>query len=789
MIQAEQNYFALHAAHTTYAFCAGRTGHLFQLYYGPRVTVNEQAVKAWMPKYLQPNGCSVIADSEEPALCLDDALLEFSGRGKGDRKEPMLEFVQEDGSRTSDFRLTGFRVVPEACVPEGMPGAYEEPEKKAETLILSLTDRNSGAVLELFYSVWEDCDCITRFARLTNTTDQSLRLLRLQSLQFDLEAGALKVVSFHGDWAREMKKQETVLSAGKFVSESVCGFSSNGANPFVMFGRPETTETAGECFAMNLLYSGNHKESVEFGSFGNARVLCGIHPELLEWRLAPGEQFTTPQAVLTSSTTGYRGISEHMHAFVREHVVRGEWKHKARPVLLNSWEASYFDISERKLLRLAKAAKEDGMELFVLDDGWFGKRDNDQSSLGDWQDNPAKLPQGLAGLSKKIQALGLQFGIWVEPEMVSEDSELYRNHPDWAVRIPGKAHAIGRNQMLLDLSRTEIQDFLIETMSDVFARSEASYVKWDMNRNMSDLYSGTLPADRQGEFSHRYILGLYRVMKELTERFPKILFEGCASGGNRFDLGILSYFPQIWASDNSDAVSRAEIQNGYSYGYPQSVYTAHVSDCPNHQTLREEPWETRFAVAGAAVLGYECNLCDRSAEERREIRQQVERYKKWREVLQFGTLYRMTEPSEHSTALIKWTILAKDRSRAVGILVQNRAEANDPHECFRTYGLEEDREYRFYQTFFRYDIHCMGGLINTMAPFHVKPDSLTHDLIAKFVKLDGEREEYTVTGALLNQKGIRLMPAFSGTGYAPNTRLWRDYDARIYYMEQTENGV
>lgn len=790
MIQAENSYFALQTEHTTYAFCVNETGHLVHLYYGASIPVTAQMVAALMPKYINPNGSALVADASSPNFCPDDICQEVSTRGKGDMKEPLVELILSDGSRTSDFRYESYKIEQGIKVPNGLPGAYKESnpssggETEGETLCITLTDRNSGAKLELYYSVFEQCDCITRFAQLYNSTEQPIQIERFLSTQLDMEAAALKIVSFHGDWAREMDKAEVILSAGKFINDSMTGFSSNKANPFVMFGSPEMTEESGHCYAMNLLYSGNHRESFEFGGHGKVRMMSGIHPDSFSWKLEPGDSFSTPQAVLTFSDSGYRGISEHMHCFVREHIVRGEWKKKERPVLLNSWEATYFKISEKRLLQLAKAAKEDGMELFVLDDGWFGKRNDDKSSLGDWNDNLDKLPQGLGGLSRKVKKLGLEFGIWVEPEMISEDSDLYRAHPDWAVQIPGKNHALGRNQMLLDLSRTEIQDFIIEAMSDVFTRGEVSYVKWDMNRHMSDYYSQGLPPEQQGEFSHRYLLGLYRVMQTLNDRFPHILFEGCASGGNRFDLGMLCYMPQIWASDDSDAIVRANMQNNYSYGYPQSVYTAHVSACPNHQTLRMTPLETRYAVASAAVFGYECNLCDMSSEERKEIKAQVEYYKKWRRTFQFGQLYRTHTTNTVSTAIAKWTIVSEDKTQAVGVLVQGQAVANYAHEMFQTCGLDENKLYHFYNRAVKYDIHCMGGLINMLAPIHVKQDSLTHDLIAKFIKLDGEVEDYTVPGAVLNHAGVHLASAFCGTGYNPDTRMSRDYDARVYYMEE-----
>lgn len=368
---------------------------------------------------------------------------------------------------------------------------------------------------------------------------------------------------------------------------------------------------------------------MDFGRnyYGKLRFVSGINPNSFEYRLEVGEELEAPESVMTFSPNGFNGMSQRMHSFVRNCIVRGTWKKKLRPVLLNSWEAAYFDINESKLLRLAKAGKEAGIELFVMDDGWFGQRDDDSSSLGDWFVNKKKLPNGVGGLCKKINDLGLMFGIWIEPEMVNVKSELYRTHPDWTIEIPGKNHSEGRNQRILDLANPDVVDYMIKQIEELLSSANIDYVKWDMNRTFTDYYSNYLPKERQGETGHRYVLGLYKMMKTLTQKFPKILFEGCSAGGNRFDLGILSYFPQIWASDNTDAVYRVKAMTSYSYGYPMSTVTAHVSACPNHQTLRRTPLQTRFNVAAFGVCGYECNFFDMKKEELKEIKTQINIYK------------------------------------------------------------------------------------------------------------------------------------------------------------------
>jgi alpha-galactosidase len=482
---------------------------------------------------------------------------------------------------------------------------------------------------------------------------------------------------------------------------------------------------------------------------------------------------------MTCSREGFNGMSRNMHDFVRQCIVRGEWKGKTRPVVLNSWEASYFDINESKLLKLAKAGKDVGVELFVMDDGWFGERDDDTSSLGDWQVNKKKLPHGLKGLCDKVNALGLEFGIWVEPEMVNVKSRLYEKHPDWTLDIPGKPHAEGRNQRILDLTNPEVVAYLIDAMSRVFSSANISYVKWDMNRTFSDYYSRYLAPEHQGEVAHRYVLGLYELMRTLTERFPQILFEGCSAGGNRFDLGILSYFPQIWASDNTDALCRVKIQTGYSYGYPMDTVSAHVSACPNHQTLRTTPLATRFAVAAFGVCGYECNLCDLKKEELAEIRAQIALYKEWRDVLQHGRFYRGRNGNIH-----EWTCVSPDRTKAVGFLMQELVQPNTQFEYYRASGLAPEKTYHFTNRQLRYNVKNFGDLVNTASPIHIKPDSMLHNVVAKFVTMPGETEDATVSGSLLMESGMKLKQAFGGTGYNEEVRYFQDFGARMYFIEE-----
>ncbi len=791
--------FILDTGHTTYAMKVLDTGHIEHLYYGRKIHMDD--ADGLIEQHEFAPGTTVVYSPENANFSLADMRLEMSSFGKGDVREAFLEIVNSDGSMTSDFLYSGYRESKgRDGGTEGLPSSCGED---AEVLTVTLTDKENSLTLELIYCVYPDTDVITRTAELINEGEVDVRIRKLMSYQIDFDPGEYVFSTFTGAWAREMKRTDMSVSSARLVNSSFTGNSSNSANPFVMLSKRGATEEYGEVYGFNLVYSGNHYESVEKSPFGKVRFLSGINPTGFEWKLSKGESFLTPEAVMTYSCAGYNGMSGQMHGFVSKHILRGPWKDRLRPVLLNSWEASYFNISEAKLLRLARKAKSVGIELFVMDDGWFGGRNDDTSSLGDWYPNKKKLPHGVKGICDKVRKLGLEFGIWVEPEMVSRNSELYRAHPEWAMEIPGKKHSEGRNQMVLDLSNTEVQDYLIKAMSDVFSSADISYVKWDMNRNFSDIFSKAIPSDRQGEVSHRYMLGLYRVMRELTGKFPEILFEGCASGGNRFDLGILSFFPQIWASDDTDALCRSEIQNGYSYGYPMSTVTAHVSDCPNHQTLRRTPIETRFNVASFGVLGYECNLCDMSKDDIEAVRAQIAMYKEWREVMQFGRFYRISSvydsrscggdlPVGHGISAlepvpgneISWNVVSEDKAKAVSMTMQILTHPNAQWCVLKPMGLDPDSKYHLEGRDLKFDLRDFGGLVNYVAPFHVKQDGFIHNLIAKFYKMKAESEKHDMYGDAMMYAGVHLRSAFASGGYNENMRYYPDFGSRIYTIEK-----
>ncbi len=794
MIYERDGVFLLETEHTSYLFRVMETGHLEHLYYGSRLHLGEAGSRAYKDGIRAlsqkiSNGYGVVYDKEHPEQVMNVIRQEISGRGNGDYLEPFVEMVFPDGSSTVDFIYEKHEILTGKPDLQTLPSAYGT-EAEVDTLVITLKEKYQSITMEIRYSVFPQCDCIVRSASLTNHGEASVTVKKLMSLQLDLPGRNYEMISFHGEWAKEMQLYKNEVSGTTVVNASVTGFSSNQANPFTMLAAKGATEEQGEVVACNLIYSGNHFESAQPGAFDKTRLLAGINPNFFSWKLEEGETFEAPEAVFTYSANGFSHISRHMHDFVRQYIVRGEWKYKERPVLLNSWEAAYFNFDERKLLKLAKAGKEAGIELFVMDDGWFGKRNHDKCSLGDWTVNTKKLPHGIKGIAEKVESLGMKFGIWVEPEMVNEDSDLFRAHPDWAVRIPGRHHSEGRNQMLLDFTKSEVQENIIGQMRAVFSAGPISYVKWDMNRNFSDMYSNSLSDDRQQEFCHRYIMGLYRVLETLTSEFPHILFESCASGGNRFDLGMLCYMPQVWCSDNTDAICRTYMQNGYSYGYPQSVMGAHVSGCPNHQTLRETPLATRFAVASMGVLGYECNLAEMPKEELEEIKKQIAIYKKYRKALQYGDFYRSGGKLNLQTRgttgenLAEWTIVSKDQKMAVGMMIQELVKPNTSHLIFRPKGLNDRKLYQFGNRAMKHDIHRFGDLINAVAPIHIKKDSLLHNVIGMFMKMDGETEDYVLSGSVLMHAGIELAQGFAGTGYNPNTRLYQDFDARLYFMEE-----
>ncbi len=789
MILRKGNIFLLQTKKSSYFMQVLPTGHIEHMHYGASIITANQyeeflknggaesellsdMAKVLAIKHKNEGGNMVVYSEESYPLCLEVMPLEMSGFGKGDIREPMVELTFDNGASTCDFLFESAEISDELTALKTLPCSYTD-EEKAEQLVITLKDSSYDIRLKMIYKVFPECDTITRSAILINNGKDTVKVDRLLSNQIDFQSMGYQLTSFHGRWADEMGKTTSVCNGGKVVNEELAaGESGSRSNPFTMVSMPDTTETAGECYGFNLVYSGNHYSSLSTNGTFLSRFVSGIQPTGFQWALGPGEEFEAPEAVMTYSGDGFGGMSRMMHDFVRKHIVRGYWRDRERPILINNWEATYFNFNQSSLLRIAKEAAKAGVELFVLDDGWFGARNDDHAGLGDWVVNTKKLPDGLKGLAEKINEMGLKFGLWVEPEMVNKDSDLFRAHPEWAVRIPGRSHSVGRTQMILDMSRTDVQDYIIDALSKVFSSANISYIKWDMNRIFSDRYSLELPAERMKEFQHRYYIGLYRVMRTLTEKFPQILFEGCSAGGNRFDLGILCFFPQIWASDDTDAVCRMDIQRGYSYGYPVNTQGAHVSAVPNHQTLHTVPLETRFSVAAFGCFGYELNLGELADTQKKQVADQVEFYKKWRKVFQFGDFYRLDK--------YRFMVVAKDKSAAVALIFQKESRPNNDYLALKTMGLDEGSIYEVANRQVAVNVKEFGSLINTMAPIHVKQNGVIHNIIARHYKMSGEKDEAVATGAMLNGCGLRLNPDYGGTGYGEDTRMFRTGDARLY---------
>lgn len=785
-LKGDRSAFVIDTLNTSLILLTLPTGQIETVYYGKKIRIDSaEDALSLSEKNEFPPGNSIDYNSDANPYTLEDVRLLVGTYGKGDIREPMIEAVSADGSSTLDFVLTQSDISDEKNTIDGLPASHNSSDSTAQTLTLTMKDKNHGYVLRLYFSVFSDSDVITRSASFENVSDADVKLTRMLSGQLDVFGSGYRVTSFTGAWTREMNRNDVDVTAGNFVVSTVAGSSSSRTNPYIMVADPDCTEDHGRCIGSNLIYSGNHYESVSVSTYGKTRILTGINPDGFAFDLAPGDRFDAPECIMAYTDGGYSALSIIMADFVREHIMSGEWAHKDRPIVLNSWEGAYFDINEKKLLSFAKKGKELGAELFVMDDGWFGNRNDDKSSLGDWTVNAKKLPHGLSYLVDRIHGMGLLFGIWVEPEMVNVNSDLYRAHPDWAIQIPDKDHSEGRFQRLLDLSNPDVVDYLIGAMSNIFSSASIDYVKWDYNRIFSDVYSSYLGKRSSGELFHRYILGLYRLMDALVKKYPHILFEGCASGGNRFDLGILAYFPQIWASDNSEAISRLTIQEGLSMGYPMCAATGHVSACPNHQTLRTTPLNTRFNVASFTSFGMEVNPLDMSSSEIEELHGYVEEYKKLRHTMQYGDFYRVSD-EDNST---KWVVTAKDATQAVGMYLIKETKPGIRYANLKFKGLDPDARYHVYNVPFDIDVRTFGSMINQMAPVHIKPGSVVESAVAHFVRLKSEILDETVSGSLLMNAGINLPPSFTGTGYNDRTRVMTDYSSRLYIVEKVEDNM
>lgn len=778
MIAFSDQVFTLESDHTSYLFRVTKFGHLEHVYYGEKIKPGE--IESLLLKRSIMHGSSVMYSDQDETYCLDNIPLEWSGVGCGDYRQTPIEVKLADGTFRTDFVYQSHAIVA-GCIPmDTMPTAYDETNA-AETLIVTLFDQPGKINLLLYFTVFPAVDVITRRAVLVNAGAGAVSVRRIMSMQLDLENEEFSLVTFDGAWAKETHRHDRKLQYGQYVNSSVTGASSNRHNPGFLLYADGATQSHGHVYGFNLVYSGNHIGIAELSPFDLVRVQLGIHPQSFEWTLASGERFETPEAVLTFSPDGFNGMSAHFHDFVNAHVVRGDWKGKERPVLINNWEACFFRFTRSKLLRLARQARRLGVELFVLDDGWFGKRNDDHAGLGDYDVNTKKLPRGMKSFAEEIRALGMMFGLWFEPEMINPDSDLYRAHPEYAVTTPDRAPLLGRNQLVLDLCNPAVRDYIVSNVSQILDDAKIDYVKWDMNRHISDAYSPVL--ENQGEFYHRYIVGLYDVLSRIFRPRPHILLESCSSGGNRFDLGMLCFSPQIWSSDDTDAIERLKIQEGLSYLYPLSAMGAHVSAAPNQQTLRQTPIATRFNVASFGCLGYELDLKHLTMLERREAREQIAYYIAHRKTLQYGRFYRHDTPKKNK---VYWQTISPDQKKSIAGSFQTLAQAAEGNDILPVSGLDASSQYRIQTKPQRIFIRRFGGLINHLLPFSINPNGFLFRWVDRIYAMTDCVETYTASGNTLMQ-GVRLNNQFVATGYNSNIRLLGDFGSNLYAIELAEN--
>ena len=672
--------FHLYNEEISYIMMVLKNGHMGQLYFGKRIHDKEDF------SYLCENYCRAMGSyifEGEKSLSLEHTKLEYGVYGNTDYRQPAVEVLQNNGSRISDFKYQSFSIVPGKPKLSGLPATYTEDDGEAETLFITLKDSVTGLLLKLSYTIFAKGGVIARNAHLKNEGEESLHLTTAMSLCMDLPDYDYEWIQFSGAWSRERHEKVRKLEQGIQSVGSRRGHSSHEHNPFVILKRPAADEFQGEAMGFSLVYSGNFLAQAEVDTHGSTRMLMGIHPDGFDWKLEKGESFQTPEAVMVYTDKGLNHLSQTYHKLYQRRLARGYWRDKARPILINNWEATYFDFTEERIVEIAKKAKECGVELFVLDDGWFGQRSSDKAGLGDWVANRDRLPEGIEGLAERISSLGMKFGLWFEPEMVNKDSDLYRAHPDWILQTPERTNSHGRFQHVLDFSRKEVVDAIYEMMSKILGNAKISYVKWDMNRSITECFSAALPADRQGEVFHRYILGVYDLYERLTSRFPEILFESCASGGARFDPGILYYAPQGWTSDDTDAVERLKIQYGTSYCYPVSSMGSHVSVSPNHQLNRETPLYTRANVAYFGTFGYELDLNKLTEEEQKEVKEQIAFMREYRDLFQFGTFYRLSSPFEKN--ITAWMSVSEDKKTAIVGWYRVLNHVNDSYKSLKIF--------------------------------------------------------------------------------------------------------
>jgi alpha-galactosidase len=774
MIRFKDEHFVLETKSLTYAFYILKTKHLEHVYFGSKIS--DRDLLSSHVKLTAKAGSTVdYLEEKGKDIPLDLMPLEYSSYGKGDFKLTPLILKMPDHSYVSDFIYEKHQMIKGVLTSKDLPVGHAEDEE-AETLVVTLKDTKYNLYLDLVYTVFYDTNVISRRTVLRNETNNHIQIRKLMSMMMDIYGTDYELLTLDGGWIKEGQTHRTEISHGTYINASNTGNSSHKHNPGVILYQKGTHEDFGSCYAFNLIYSGNHYTAIDQSNHGILRLMQGINPEMFEIDLEKNQSFETPVSVMTYAKNGFNELSHNMHRFIEHHIIPKKFEHELRPVAINSWEGFFFDFNERKLLKLAKKAKDLGVELFVLDDGWFSIRDDDTKGLGDYDVNRKKLKSGLVGLSKKIHQMGMKFGLWFEPEMVNINSKLYKAHPEYAVSIEGRKPSMGRHQLVLDLCKSEVRDYIVKEVSQIIERTNLDYIKWDMNRHMSDFYSQTL--NQQGAFFHQYVLGLYDVLRRIFYKYDHVLLETCSSGGNRFDLGMLSFGPQIWTSDNTDPISRLSIQKGISYLYPPSTMSNHVSLSPHPQTLRKTLLDTRFNVAMFGVLGYELDFKMLTAFEIKEVKKQIEYYKKYREILQYGVFYRYNE-KEHLR--MNFEMINEELGFIGNFNILAEPSPNLERLVFK--GLDENKIYEIETRPQKITLDRFGHLIAHALPIKLNPNKSLFRIINKYKQLEQANEQFEASGEMLLQ-GYKMKQQFMGTAYNENTRLLGDFGSQIYKIRR-----
>ena len=758
--------FVLSTRNTTLVLSTDTLQKVTTEYYGPRLK-DDIDYSSILHTYGAQRGRSTFFEGENQNISPNDIPGDFSTPLLGDYNKPSLVLDGDKGG------VYDFRFLKGAIIPHRKKTGYPTPHGEAEELVLLLEDKAMEAELELHYIVYEDADVLGRYVVLRNKGKDLIRIQKIASLQLVLEDRGFMIENFYGNWAGEWNRNEANLGKMVYSFGSSTGSSTDYQQPFFIIKKKETSYHAGLAYGFNLIYSGNHLEEIENNSYGEVRILTGINPDHFEIALREGEEFESPEAIMTVTTHGLNGIAHAMHDFVNIHITPERFAFQDRPILYNNWEGTYFKFDEGKILSLAKKAKDFGIELFVLDDGWFGKRDDDKSSLGDYSIYKKKLPHGIAGLSKKIHKLGLKFGLWFEPEAISKDSDLYRAHPEYAICDPYHSPSLGRNQLVLDLTKQEVRDYILDSVCNVLSSAEIDYIKWDYNRCISNIDT------HNGAFFHQYVLGLYQILEEIQTRFPDLLMENCASGGSRNDLGMFCYFAQGWVSDDTDSFQRSIIQSNMALAYPLSVMDNHVSGKTSHQLLRKTGLDTKFDIAAFGVLGYELNLNDLDPIDEKRILAQVEYYKEHRHAFQYGR-FDLLEQYEDNRLLMQ----TGDEKETLVLYVLEIQTPTVKQEVLPLVGFDEEAEYEYAVRPAKLDPRRFGSLINMVTPIHVKEEGKLVNAVSRRFGMDTEKFEGVTHGSILNSGSFRLHLLWSGTGLGEQVRVLGDFGARLYLFKK-----